>query len=408
VSSSQAKSPFALSKNEIQRLARSIAIRLETDIPAYRRIQGSPIELELIAIEARNLELYLQCLAQDRVPDPEELAELEVVSGRRLRQGFPLDAVLRAGRLEAQAMWDVVVARAQTESLARLATLTMQYLDVLNSVSERGYVHAREDLGRSREEAIRLFLGRVISGDFADDDEANKEAQLLGYSLSVFRVGVVIGPGSQPTIARSAVDMHLADVVLDLRRRFPDSPSALVDLGVVLAVPATSADEVAVIVESSLAAHDSSSLRLAAGVGSPRAGAQGLMMSLREARRARTLGLMLNPLGRVHDYDELRLLDLFKQDSTIDSFALEVLGRLIDKDQRGSSRLVETLDAFYAAGMVRKAAAAKLGVHPNTLDYRLREIESVLGYPVRSGNMAFKLQLALKLLPLTGRPLTHA
>jgi len=29
-------------------------------------------------------------------------------------------------------------------------------------------------------------------------------------------------------------------------------------------------------------------------------------------------------------------------------------------------------------------------------------IEMTLGYPVRSGNSAFKLQLALKLLPLTG------
>jgi DNA-binding PucR family transcriptional regulator len=111
------------------------------------------------------------------------------------------------------------------------------------------------------------------------------------------------------------------------------------------------------------------------------------------------------PLPFLPGIDELRLLDLFKQDDTIDSFALEVLGPLLERDRRGSSSLVETLDAFFAAGMVRKAAAAKLSIHPNTLDYRLREIESVLGYPVRSGNTAFKLQLALKLLPLTRRPL---
>jgi sugar diacid utilization regulator len=302
-------------------------------------------------------------------------------------------------------MWQVAVATAPAESLARLATLTMRYLDVLNSVSERGYVHAREDIGRSREEAIRLFLTRVISEDFADEAEANEEARLLGYSLSVFRVGVDIGPGAQPAIARSAVDMHLADVVLDLRRRFPDSPACLLDTGIVVAVPATSAAQVANLVAASLAAFDSDSLRLAAGLGSPRAGAQGLMMSLREARRARTLGLMLDPPGRVHDYDELRLLDLFKQDATIDSFALEVLGPLLERDRRGSASLVETLDAFFTAGMVRQAAAAQLSVHPNTLDYRLREIEAVLGYPVRSGNTAFKLQLALKLLPLSRRPL---
>lgn len=405
MTASQNRPPFLLSADDIQALARSIALRLEAEIPAYGRISGSPIEQELIAIEARNLELYLECLAQDRVPEPEELVELEAVSGRRLRQGFPLDAVLRAGRLEAQALWEVAVASAPAESLARLATLTMRYLDVLNSVSERGYVHARENVGGSREEAIRLFLARVISQDFADEAEANREAELLGYSLSSFRVGVDIGPGTPPALARSAVDMHLADVVLDLRRRFPDSPACLVETGVVVAVPATAAVQITNMIASSLAAFDSASLRLAAGLGSPRAGAQGLMMSLREARRARALGLMLNPLGRVHDYDELRLLDLFKQDDTIDSFALEVLGPLLERDRRGSSSLVETLDAFFAAGMVRKAAAAKLSIHPNTLDYRLREIESVLGYPVRSGNTAFKLQLALKLLPLTRRPL---
>jgi DNA-binding PucR family transcriptional regulator len=59
-------------------------------------------------------------------------------------------------------------------------------------------------------------------------------------------------------------------------------------------------------------------------------------------------------------------------------------------------------DAFFAAGMVRKAAAAQLGIHPNSLDYRLKMIEETSGYPVRSGNSAFKLQLELKPLPLTG------
>ena len=40
--------------------------------------------------------------------------------------------------------------------------------------------------------------------------------------------------------------------------------------------------------------------------------------------------------------------------------------------------------------------------------YRLKMIEVTLGYPVRSGSSAFKLQLALKLLPLTGSELLRA
>ena len=38
--------------------------------------------------------------------------------------------------------------------------------------------------------------------------------------------------------------------------------------------------------------------------------------------------------------------------------------------------------------------------NPNTLDYRLRAIEDALGFAVRLGTGTFKLQLALKLLPL--------
>jgi sugar diacid utilization regulator len=409
VTSSQFHAGFGISRKQIGGFARSIAHRLETEIPAYARVPGSAIEQDLIEIETRNLELYLGALADERLPDQEELADLEVASGIRLRQGFPLEAVLRAGRLEAQAMWKIVVAHAPAESLARLATLTMQYMDLLNSVSERGYLHAREDKGRSLEEAIRLFLGRIVSGDFADDAEAEGEARLLGYDLSALRIGVVIEPGSLPSMARSVVDMRLADVVRDLRRRFPDSPAGLVDLGVVLAVPGTSADEVARILVATLGdgigdgtGEGNAAFHLTAGLGSPRTGARGMMISLREARRARALGTLLEPQGQVHKYDELRLLDLFKQDATTDSFVQEVLAPLLGRDPRSRTHIVETLDAFFAAGMVRKAAAAQLGIHPNSLDYRLKMIEVTLGYPVRSGNSAFKLQLALKLLPLTG------
>ena len=132
-----------------------------------------------------------------------------------------------------------------------------------------------------------------------------------------------------------------------------------------------------------------------------------MMTSLREARRAQALGSLLEPQGRVHKYDELRLMDLFKQDSTIGSFVHEVLAPVLSRDG-GKGRMVETLEAFFAAGMVRKTAAAQLGIHPNSLDYRLRLIELALGYPVRSGNTAFKLQLALKLLPLAGLQVSQA
>jgi DNA-binding PucR family transcriptional regulator len=108
----------------------------------------------------------------------------------------------------------------------------------------------------------------------------------------------------------------------------------------------------------------------------------------------------LNPKGLVHRYDELRVFDLFKEDCTVDSFVQEVLNPLLALDRIRNTHMIETLDVFFSCGMVRKAAAAQLEIHPNTLDYRLRAIEDALGFAVRLGTGAFKLQLALKLLPL--------
>lgn len=60
--------------------------------------------------------------------------------------------------------------------------------------------------------------------------------------------------------------MRLADVVRDLRRRFPDSPAGLVDLGVVLAVPGTSADEVARILTPTIGDGGDAAFHLTASV----------------------------------------------------------------------------------------------------------------------------------------------
>jgi len=115
----------------------------------------------------------------------------------------------------------------------------------------------------------------------------------------------------------------------------------------------------------------------------------------------------LNPKGLVHRYDDLRVFDLFKEDSSVDSFVQEVLSPLLALDRTRNTHMIETLDAFFTHGMVRKAAAAQLEIHPNTLDYRLRAIEDALGYAVRLGTGAFKLQLALKLLPLARNALAR-
>ncbi|GID98048.1 PucR family transcriptional regulator [Amorphoplanes digitatis] len=62
---------------------------------------------------------------------------------------------------------------------------------------------------------------------------------------------------------------------------------------------------------------------------------------------------------------------------------------------RAGGGLLETLDAFFAAGGVLESAARELFVHPNTVRYRLRRVAEVTGLSPLDGRDAFALRLAL-------------
>jgi DNA-binding PucR family transcriptional regulator len=57
--------------------------------------------------------------------------------------------------------------------------------------------------------------------------------------------------------------------------------------------------------------------------------------------------------------------------------------------------LLETLDAFFAAGGVLESAARELYVHPNTVRYRLKRVAEVTNMTPLDGRDAFALRMAL-------------
>jgi hypothetical protein len=69
----------------------------------------------------------------------------------------------------------------------------------------------------------------------------------------------------------------------------------------------------------------------------------------------------------------------------------EVYGSLA----RPGGELLETLDAFFAAGGVLESAARSLFVHPNTVRYRLRRIAETTGFAPLNPRDAFALRVAL-------------
>jgi hypothetical protein len=69
----------------------------------------------------------------------------------------------------------------------------------------------------------------------------------------------------------------------------------------------------------------------------------------------------------------------------------DVYGALV----RAGGELLETLEAYFAAGGVLESAARALFVHPNTVRYRLRRVGEVTSLTPLNGRSAFTLRVAL-------------
>ena len=94
----------------------------------------------------------------------------------------------------------------------------------------------------------------------------------------------------------------------------------------------------------------------------------------------------------------LESLAAVDEDAAAAFVARELAG--LDGDDVRSTRLRQTLRAWFAAGHNAAAAAAALGVHEQTVAQRLRTVEERTGRPVAARRA--ELETALRLRDLLG------
>ena len=132
--------------------------------------------------------------------------------------------------------------------------------------------------------------------------------------------------------------------------------------------------------------------------GDDAAGTEGFVLSHEQARRAERAGRRSGrPITHYADV-ALESLAAADEDAARAFVARELAG--LDGDDTRSTRLRETLRAWFAAGHNGAAAAATLGVHEQTVAQRLRTIEERTGRPVAARHA--ELETALRLRELLG------
>lgn len=133
---------------------------------------------------------------------------------------------------------------------------------------------------------------------------------------------------------------------------------------------------------------------LAVAASTVHTGVVGFVRAHRDAvRTARLLRLATGRSGRVAFFEQFELATLLARDpEDLERFLERVLGDLV-ADTSSAGRARETLRAYLAEGSSPSRTARRLGVHRNTVTYRISQLREVIG----DGDPARRLELQLAL-----------
>jgi DNA-binding PucR family transcriptional regulator len=120
----------------------------------------------------------------------------------------------------------------------------------------------------------------------------------------------------------------------------------------------------------------------------------GFRRTHQQALSAQVVALAAGPSGHlVTSFGEVAPLALMSGSiELMRAWVIETLGSLADDDDH-NARLRETLRVFLQENGSYKAAAERLTLHKNTVQYRVRKAEESLGRPIAEGRLHVELAL---------------
>lgn len=299
------------------------------------------------------------------------------IGRQELREGRSLDTLQHAYRIGVRVGWRRIMLLGRRSGfssavMSQLADRMLALMDELSSVALDGYREAESEPA-DPVMAARLRLVRLLAcrrpdarGDIED------LARLARWPVPDTVTAIALSPPAWPFSGEVPRDM-----LADLTGKSP----------FLLAPGAVAAGEAARL-QASLVCGP-------VGVGvpvEPFAAAD----SLRLARRVLTLVGDGAPSDIVM-YAEERLPELLLQGADVVTAQLRrrLFEPLSDLTQRQRDRTIETLRAWLEEQGNAHAVAQRLGLHPQTIRYRMRRIEEAFGDRLRDARTRFELEMAV-------------
>lgn len=352
------------------------------------RSRGALQEYSRAAVE-RNLRLGLTD-AVDRWFEPGRpgaAPDLHFALGRaQARSGRSLDELMGFYRIAGQAMWRRIAELgaqlgARPEDLYRLAETGFGCVDELSTHAAAGFSEEQSHRSGASQSRRSEFVRLLLREPQPDADVLEAAAATAGVQLSP-TLALFVGPGEMyEAFARSALDQavlgpreaEFVGVLFD-----PDGPERRARLR---------------------AAAERAGARLALGPAVPLTAAGASL-----ARARALLALMLAGhagAGCLASADEHELELLLAADPGLaGEFAdrrLAPLAAVAGETTRANLAL--TLQAWLRSPGQRKTIALQLGVHPQTVRYRMARLRELFGELLDDPDGRFELELALRVRP---------
>lgn len=357
---------------ELPALADEILAAIAVEVPSYAR----PFEGDF----GRGVNLGVQ-VALGRFLDPQVALDREVYVGLgrgEARVGRSLEALLSAYRVGARLAWarlaDVGLRSGlPPKQLVALAAAVFAYIDELSAASAEGYAAEQSQLTGDRDRR-RAVLARLLLAESSPRD-LTEAAEAAGWLPPTTLTAVVVPLGAGHELATRWDDRAL--VVAEDDQAAGPRGSAL------LLLPDVDGPGGSARLARLLAGRTA-----VVGLPVPWTAARTSVALARRAARLRDGGV-------VHVADLLAELVVTADPVALEALAIRRLRALAGLTPTQRERMESTLRAWLAHQGDRQRIAAALGVHPQTVRYRVGLLRDLLGPDLDDPLRRLELQLVL-------------
>lgn len=377
-------------------LGREMADHLLAKIPELRDTGDDDFRLTLVGSCTSNLAAILDGLATGRPPDGATAPPDATAWAHELvHRGIGLVTLLRAYRVAHELLQDrfedvsedfPIDAALRLRALASASHWVFEYVDVVCTQLVDIYETERDVWLRGAAAAQSELVRRLVAGEDVNEQVAE---ELLRHPVSarqtaflVWRDQGAVAPDRSPAAAARRFAGHLGGL-----------QTLIVPVGDHAAWAWTSGPDLRDPPHRRPAEIDGD---VAIAVGSSDSGVPGMRRSHEQARAARRVGEVLGLRNDVVlHFPALALDALLTADlDQAKRLALERLGDLA-ADTDGAMRLRATLAVYLDEHLSCTATGRRLGIHQNTVRYRIARCEATLGRSV--GSRRLELEVALRL-----------